>query len=160
MSREQVVEASVQVPWEGTDAEFLEVLTKIIFSTGFSRAVVQRRWSAFVQAFARFCLEDVAAMDEVRMEALCSQSSGIVRNHRKVQATVCNASVCLNLRRDYGTLATFAKEIASQDEVQGSMRLRQRFHQVGESAALTLYRSLSGLDPSWAPSSADSVEPL
>jgi len=99
-------------------------------------------------------------MDEVRAEELCTQASGIVRNHKKVRATICNASVCVNLRRDYGSLTLFAREVEGLDEVQGTQRLRQLFHQVGESAALTLYRALCGLDPSWLPSSTDPVELL
>lgn len=135
--------------WVGDDEAFLALLTKIVFCTGFSRVVVERRWTAFCLAFGGFDLNFVAAMDELMQEALCKKDSGIVRNARKVSATVANAGICLAYVAEFGPLCGLSHKILELGEKEGAARLRRMFHQVGEAASVTLYKTLAGLDASW-----------
>lgn len=129
--------------WSGTDEEFFELLTKVVFMTGFSRSVVEKRWEAFRGAFQGFRIEDVAAFDEVIVEKMLEHDSGIIRNVRKVRATIANARTCLELRSEYGSLQLFCESLADLGEHAASAVLRKAFALVGESAAKTLWARLS-----------------
>lgn len=131
-----------RVPWQGSDARFLELLTKVVFCTGFRPVVVERRWEAFRRAFADFELAVVASFDEPTKEALVAQGSGIVRNVRKVDATVVNALICQQLAQEHESLARYVQTLLEVGEHEACIRLRTTFRQVGESAAQTLYRTL------------------
>lgn len=128
--------------WQGTDRDFLELLTKIVFRTGFSRSVVERRWPAFHEAFQKFELEAVAAFDEALMESLVNRDSAIVRNLRKVKATAVNARICLALRGEHGSLAGFVLHVAELGEAAGRRLLARTFCMVGDSAAASLWTAL------------------
>ena len=125
--------------WSGTDDEFFELLTKVVFMTGFSRSVVENRWEAFRGAFQGFRIEDVAAFDDVTVEKMLEHDSGIIRNVRKVRATIANARTCLELRREYGSLQLFSESLADLGEHAAGAVLRKAFALVGESAAKTLW---------------------
>lgn len=133
---------SLSSQWEGSDAQFLEVLTKVVFCTGFKPVIVERRWTAFREAFAEFDLHVVASFDEPAREALVAQGSGIVRNARKVDATIANAGICLRLSEQHGSLRAYVQLLLAAGERDACARLRDVFHQVGESGAVTLYRTL------------------
>lgn len=143
MSNAAVATDVVQL-WRGSNEAFLELLTKVVFCTGFSRSVVERRWHAFDDAFAHFDIATVMMFDENVTEALVSRQSGIIRNARKIAATVANAAVCLALIQDFGSLQKYAEFIQLQNEKDGASQLRKTFRQVGESASLTLYHALRG----------------
>ncbi len=125
--------------WSGSDEDFFELLTKVVFTTGFSRSVVEKRWEAFRGAFRGFRIEDVAAFDEVTVEKMLERDSGIIRNVRKVRATIANARTCLELRSAYGTLQLFCESLAVLGEHAACITLRKTFSLVGESAAKALW---------------------
>ncbi|MCY0876064.1 MAG: DNA-3-methyladenine glycosylase I [Firmicutes bacterium] len=128
--------------WRGSDAQFLELLTKVIFCTGFRPAVVERRWTAFRQAFCDFDIDAVACFDEVMTEQLLTQEKGIIRNVRKVQATVSNAMICKWLIEKYESMENFVLSLYLGGEQEACLVLRTTFNQVGESAARSMYRAL------------------
>ncbi len=128
--------------WNGSDEAFFELLTKFIFYAGFSKRVVNRRWVAFQDAFCAFQIGRVASFDEVHAEWLVRQDSGIIRNTRKVHATIVNARVCMELVARYGSLQEFVNRVCSQSPSDGQTRLRKTFSLVGESTALALWREL------------------
>jgi 3-methyladenine DNA glycosylase Tag len=87
------------------DNGYFEVLTKVIFQSGFRWSVVDNKWPGFTEAFAGFDIGKVAAFGPPEIEALMSDDR-IVRNGRKIEATVENA----------GTLAGFIVEHGSVKE--------------------------------------------
>lgn len=132
-----------QLPsFQGSDADFFAMVTKVVFYTGFTRTVVEKRWPAFVDAFLGFDIDQVASFDDVVIERLLCKDSLIIKNHRKVRATVENARVCLRLREEVGSLAEFANSILIHGEENGEKVLRKTFHLIGESAGKSLYNSL------------------
>ncbi|PWI57617.1 DNA-3-methyladenine glycosylase I [Sulfoacidibacillus thermotolerans] len=133
---------SITFSWVGTDHAFFEILTKVIFYTGFSKGVVNRRWSAFRIAFCGFDIARVAFFDELQIESLLRKDSGIVRNARKVQATVTNARICIELIGQYGSLQNFMAELSRSSPLSMQIVFRKTFSLVGESAALALWREL------------------
>ena len=71
------------------------------FQSGLSWATILRKRPAFREAFAGFDADTVAAYDDRDVERLMADS-GIVRNLRKIQATVTNARATVALRDQGG----------------------------------------------------------
>jgi DNA-3-methyladenine glycosylase I len=130
--------------WAGSDAEFLELVTQTLFITGFDERVVRRRWNAFTTAFAGFDVDAVAAFDEVQIERLVAQESDIIRNNRKVRATVANAGACARLRQEHGSLAAFVAGLHALEESKACKQLTGLFVGIGEAGAKALYNRLTG----------------
>lgn len=129
--------------YEGSDADFFALLTKVVFCTGFTRAVVEKYWLGFDEAFLHFNIDQVAEFDEVIIEKLLSRDSRIIKNARKVRATVENARVCLTVRERELTLSHFSNRILLQGEKDGSKVLQKTFHLIGESASKVLFIELT-----------------
>lgn len=82
-----------------------ERLTLEAFQSGLSWATILRKRPAFRTAFDDFDPEVVAAYGPEEVERLLADP-GIVRNRRKVEATITNAQATIRLRADSG-LADF-----------------------------------------------------
>jgi DNA-3-methyladenine glycosylase I len=71
------------------------------FQSGLSWATILRKRPAFRVAFHNFDPEAVAGFDERDVERLMADE-GIVRNRRKIEATITNAGATVALREDGG----------------------------------------------------------
>ena len=78
-----------------------ERLSLEAFQSGLSWATILRKRENFRRAFANFDVDDVAAFDEDDVARLMGDA-GIVRNTRKVEATIANARAIVDLRADGG----------------------------------------------------------
>ncbi len=125
-----------------SDDYFFEVLTKVVFYTGFHRGVVERKWANFKQAFCDFSIDKVAAFDELDIEKLLAKDSMIIKNARKVIATVENAKVCQQLIEEYGSLFEFLQQVQQERKRSLEGEFRRMFHLIGESAAHSLVEDL------------------
>ncbi len=85
------------------NAGYLEKITQAVFQAGFSWEVIRQKWPNFQQAFAGFDVEKVAAFTELDVERLV-EDKGIVRNGRKIQATIHNARICQEKITQHGSL--------------------------------------------------------
>jgi DNA-3-methyladenine glycosylase I len=74
------------------------------FQSGLSWATILRKRPAFRAAFADFDPDRVAAFGEDDVDRLMADA-GIVRNRRKIEATVQNARATVALREDGGLVA-------------------------------------------------------
>src|SRR5690606_21094084 len=72
------------------DNGYFEVLRQAVLQAGFSWAVVYNTWPAFRRAFDNFDMNAVAAYTPQDIERLAGDAS-IVRNGRKIEATIENA---------------------------------------------------------------------
>lgn len=81
-----------------------ERLTLEAFQSGLSWLTVLRKREAFRTAFDGFDPELVAGYGEPDLERLLSDA-GIIRNRRKISATIANARAALDLREDGTDLA-------------------------------------------------------
>jgi len=79
------------------EAAYFERLTLEAFQSGLSWAVILRKRPAFREAFAGFDPDAVAAFDAADVGRLMADT-GIVRNRRKVDATIMNARATVALR--------------------------------------------------------------
>lgn len=100
---------------EGESAYF-ERLTLEAFQSGLSWATILRKRPAFREAFAGFDVDAVAGFDDADRARLMADA-GIVRNRRKVDATITNAGATLALREAgdvdglAGLLRSFAPDV-------------------------------------------------
>lgn len=81
--------------------DYLAAMTKMVFQSGMGAAVVKAKWDGFTEAFAGFDCETVAALSPDDVDRLC-QDSRIIRNRRKIEATVHNAEKLLELEAGGG----------------------------------------------------------
>ena len=72
------------------------------FQAGLSWITILKKREAFRKAFDNFEPTVVAAYGSEKLEALMSDP-GIVRNRRKIEATVQNAKVFLNIQKEFGS---------------------------------------------------------
>lgn len=80
------------------DRELFEKLALEGFQAGLSWITILKRRPAFRAAFHDFDLERVAAMTPTETDALM-QDASIIRNRAKIEATISNAGVALELVR-------------------------------------------------------------
>jgi len=80
------------------DAEYFERLTKSVFAAGLNWTVVENKWPDFQKAFAQFSLPKVAKFNEKDVKTLMG-NAGIVRNEKKIRATIHNAGEFLKLEK-------------------------------------------------------------
>jgi DNA-3-methyladenine glycosylase I len=71
------------------------------FQSGLSWATILRKRPAFREAFVDFDPDAVAAFTEADTERLMADA-GIVRNRRKIEATITNARATVDLRNEEG----------------------------------------------------------
>ena len=113
-------------------ADYLEVLTKAVFQSGMSWRVVEAKWNGFREAFAAFDLATVAAFSGDDVERLAADTR-IIRNRRKIEATVTNAQVMLDLDQEPGGFAGWLRSPPDFDATVAALRGEFRF--VGDMGA-------------------------
>lgn len=93
------------------DDELFEAMTAAVFEARFSLEVVQQRWPAIRAAFADFRLAEVARWDDARVDDLLA-APGIIRNRKKILATLRNARDLAALARQHGTACAWFARLA------------------------------------------------
>ena len=116
------------------EAGLFERLSLEAFQSGLSWATILRKRPAFREAFAGFDPEAVARFDERDVERLMADAR-IVRNRRKVEATVTNARATVALRAD-GGLVDFVWSF-QPDKTPRPLRVADVPTQSAESVALS-----------------------
>ena len=112
--------------------DYLEVMTKAVFQTGISWAVVEAKWDGFRQAFSGFDPETVADLTPPEIDRL-TEDTRIIRNRKKIEATVHNAGTMVELDRKHGG---FKKYLRSHGGFEDTVTdLRKRFKFVGDTGA-------------------------
>jgi DNA-3-methyladenine glycosylase I len=76
------------------ESAMFEALTLGVFEVGLSWSIVFRKRDAFRRAFHDFNVGEVAAMTDEEVDRL-TQDASIIRNRRKIQATIDNARAML-----------------------------------------------------------------
>ena len=88
-------------------------MSRAIFTAGLSWDTVEKRWPNFRKAFSAFSPEEVAKLTEKDVRTLMGEA-GIVRNERKIRATIRNAGEFVSLKKQFGSfkgyVASFGKD--------------------------------------------------
>lgn len=120
---------------------YFEEMTKAVFRSGFSWKVIEAKWPGFRKAFANFSVKEVALFDEPDIDELM-QDKGIVRNYRKVRATVENARELMNIQKEHGSFGKYLKEIGRDGEEALCKSLSKRFSHLGPSTVFFFLRAV------------------
>lgn len=131
-----------------TDKQYFEEMTKAVFRSGFSWKVVGNKWPNFKTAFEDFSIDAVAAFDELDVERLLSDE-GIVRNGRKIEATLHNARTMKALREEYGSFHAYLRSMDGMAYSEISKDLQKRFNHLGRTGTYTFLWCVAEEVPNW-----------
>lgn len=130
------------------DNGYLEELTKAIFQAGFSWAVIRRKWSGFQAAFDGFDVDTVAAYDLPDVERLLADP-GIVRNGRKITATIANARTMQQLRQQHGSFAAYLRSLEALAYEKRRDLLVKQFSGLGRTSCFVFLWCVDEQVPHW-----------
>ena len=109
--------------------DYLEVMTKAVFQSGMSWKVVNSKWPGFQAGFHGFDVATVAAMDESAIDTLAADTR-IIRNRRKIAATVHNAQRLIELDDEYDGIRNYFR---SHDDFYAVLKdVRKQFKYMGD----------------------------
>jgi 3-methyladenine DNA glycosylase Tag len=118
-----------------TDSEYFDAMSRAIFAAGLNWEIVEKKWPGFLQAFSNFTPGKVSKFSEVKVRALM-KDPGIVRNERKIRATVQNAKAILTLEKEYGSVGRYIESFGrKEDDLQEA--IQRRFKHMGPSTTRT-----------------------
>ena len=124
-----------------TDKGFFEEMTKAVFRSGMKWDVIDKKWPDFKKAFANFSIQKVSRFGDPELERLMNDE-GIIRNHKKIIATLKNARGFQNLRKEYGSFAKYLKTTGREGEEALTKDLSKRFAYMGGSTTLFFLRAV------------------
>jgi len=105
-------------PWKATppkdDGGYFKRMTTYLFSSGLIWKVVENKKEAFKKAFADYSPARVAHYTEADVKRLMADP-GIVRNEKKIRATIHNAAQFLELKRSYGSFEGYLHDFAEDE---------------------------------------------
>lgn len=116
--------APERVEINGVD-DYLAELTKVVFQSGMGRQVVEAKWDGFLEAFEQFDCTKVAALSPEDVDRLVADTR-VIRNRRKIEATVHNAETLLELE-ERGGFATWLRGHESDTEREKALRKEFKF---------------------------------
>lgn len=107
-------------------ADYFEVLTRTIFQSGMSWRVIERKWDGFREAFSGFDPKKVTRLTPQDVDRLVKDSQ-IIRNRRKIEATVANAEIILHLDRQKGGFKEFLRSQGGFENTVSALRSHFKF---------------------------------
>jgi DNA-3-methyladenine glycosylase I len=114
-------------------ADYLEVMSKAVFQSGMSWAVVEAKWDGFRAAFEGFDPKKIARFGPDDVDRL-AQDPGIIRNRRKIEATIDNAVEMQALADEHG--GDFRAYLRSHGDFEQTVAdLRRHFRFLGDFGA-------------------------
>lgn len=112
--------------------DYFEVLTRAVFQSRMPWRVIEAKWERFRKAFRGFQPTRVARLTTRDVERLMADP-GIVRNRRKIEATIENAHTMLALDKEYGGFKRFLR--SHEDFEATSAALVKHFKFLGDLGA-------------------------
>jgi len=88
------------------DDAYFENMTHVIFQAGLSWKMIEQKWPNFRKAFNNFSIDRIAGFKEDDIKRLMTDSS-IVRNRKKILATVHNAKQFQKIRKEFGSFQLY-----------------------------------------------------
>ena len=130
------------------DDGYLEELTRAVFQAGFSWTVIRDKWPNFVQAFGGFSVGSVADYSDADVERLLVDA-GIVRNGRKIVATIENARTIQQLAQEHGSFHSYLRSLDDQPYDQKRKELTRQFRNLGPTGVFVFLWSVAEPVPEW-----------
>lgn len=130
------------------DNGYLDSMTKAVFQAGFSWQVVNSKWPEFRVAFDGFDIEAVASYDERDLDRLLD-NAGIVRNGRKISATIENARELQSIIAEFGSVNAYLRSMDEWAYAQKRKELSRRFKGLGPTSVFVFLWYVDEEVPSW-----------
>lgn len=124
-----------------SDTHVLSEMARLVFSSGFSRSVIEAMWPGFVTAFLGFEPEDLAERPDAFWYGLASDTR-IVRNGQKIRSVRTNARFVLDIAREHGSFGRFLAGWPSTDQISLLDILKRRGDRLGSRTGQLLLRVL------------------
>ena len=107
-------------------ADYLNIISRAVFSAGLSWAAIDAKWDAFEEAFDGFEPAKVAHFDATDVERLAADPR-LLRSPRKVSATVDNAKALLAIEREYGSIRAWLDSFESYAQAAKDVSTRFKY---------------------------------
>jgi DNA-3-methyladenine glycosylase I len=130
------------------DNGYLEQMTQAIFQAGFSWRVIRDKWPNFQAAFDGFDVATVAGYADPDVERLVGDA-GIVRNRRKIEATIHNAREIWDLVQEHGSFHTYLRSLDGLDYAGRRKELSRRFRNLGPTSVFVFLWCVDEDVPAW-----------
>ncbi|MCP5096206.1 MAG: DNA-3-methyladenine glycosylase I [Chloroflexi bacterium] len=130
------------------DAGYFEKITQAVFQSGFSWQVIRNKWPNFQIAFMQFDVAQVAAFSDEDLERLV-EDKGIVRNGRKINATIQNARICQDLIVEHGSFHAYLRSFDNLDYEARSKKFSKQFKFMGPMGAYFFFWSVGETVPEY-----------
>lgn len=131
-----------------SNSAYFEEMTKAVFRAGFSWDVIDQKWDGFREAFANFDIDAVAAYDMHDFDRLI-ENEAIVRNARKIQATIDNARELQDVIEEHGSFHAYLRSLDGQPYSQRAKALSDRFSYLGRTGTFTFLWFVGEDVPEW-----------
>ncbi len=115
------------------DGDYFDRMSKAIFTAGLNWKMVDSKWENFHRAFAGFSPTKVVKLTERDVRSLM-KDTGIVRNEKKIRATIYNAQAILALEKEYGSVKEYLGSFGKKEDAL-QKDLQARFKHMGPSTA-------------------------
>ncbi len=130
------------------DNGYFEELTKAVFRSGFSWQVIRQKWPDFQRAFDSFDIDTIASYGIDDIDRLL-KNPGIVRNGRKVVATIENARTLQRLAAEHGSFESYLRSMDGLSYAQRRKTLVRQFKNLGPAGVFVFLHSVNEGVPSW-----------
>jgi 3-methyladenine DNA glycosylase Tag len=107
-------------------AAYLDVLTKAVFQSGISWRVVEAKWPGTREALYGFDPERLADLTPDDVDRL-AEDKRLVRNRRKIEATVANAQTMLELDRQFNGFKRYLTSFSDFEALSADLVKRFKF---------------------------------
>lgn len=122
------------------DDAYFERMTKTLFSAGLNWKVVDNKWPGFRKVFSGFSPLKVSKLSDKNVKTLMKNPE-IIRNEKKLKATVHNAGEFLKIRKNFGSFKGYLDSFEKNER--GLLSdIQDRFLHVGPSTARTFLWSV------------------
>jgi len=118
-----------------SDSAYFENLARCIFQAGLSWRTVTNKWPNFKRAFHDFDIGEVASYGTDDIKRL-TEDEGIIRNRRKIIATLENAREFKRIAEEHESFQGWLDSLDRSENYAGAVRsIANRFKHVGETTA-------------------------
>ena len=106
--------------------DYLDVMSRSVFQSGMSWAIVEKKWPTTQQAFLGFDALKVASLTTKQIDAL-GEDTRVIRNRKKLDAVVHNARTMIELEEEHGSFKKYLRSHRDFDALVKDMRKRFKF---------------------------------
>jgi 3-methyladenine DNA glycosylase Tag len=107
-------------------ADYLDVMSRSVFQSGMSWRVVEAKWAGTREAFRGFDPEQLVDLTPDEVDQLAVDTR-LIRNRRKIEATIHNAQTMLDLDRQYHGFKHYLESFDNYDALSADLVKRFKF---------------------------------